>query len=210
MKTRLLVFLMALLTTATAQAQIGVKAGVNAALFDGQQISQDTRPTFSYHAGVFYTYNLVGPLSVRPELQFSAQGSNFKSATEDFETRLNYLQLPILADLRLGPLHVQAGPQFGALLSAQKEGTAFTGYNATTGAEEFQNVSEQVTKQFQRQDFSLCAGLEYNLSLGLRVGGRFVAGLNDIADYKDLRSVNDPRLKNRVFQVYAAFQFGKE
>jgi len=210
MKPFLLLSLAGLLVTSAAQAQIGVKAGVNAAMLNGEQISQDTKLTYSYHAGVFYTYNLAGPLSVRPELQFSAQGSSFKSAKEDFQTHLNYLELPIMANLRLGRLHVQAGPQFGVLLSAQQEGKTFTGYNATTGAEEFQNVSNQVTDQFKRQDFSLCAGLEYNILLGLRVGGRFVAGMNDIANYKDVRSVNDPRLKNRVFQVYAAFQLGKE
>jgi hypothetical protein len=36
-----------------------------------------------------------------------------------------------------------------------------------------------------------------------------VAGLNDINDVKNLSGVNDPRLKNRVFQLYAAIQFGK-
>jgi hypothetical protein len=209
MKSYLLPALSALLLIAApAHAQLGVKGGLNAAVLDGEQITQKTDFTYTYHAGVYYVFNVAGPVSVRPELLYSLQGSSFKSAQEDFETNLSYLNLPLLLDVKVSRLHLLAGPQFGVLLQARQSGTTFTGYNTTTSAEEFVNVSQQVTDQFKREEFSLCAGAELELVAGLRLGGRFTAGLNDIANYQDVRSANDPHLRNRVFQAYAAFQLG--
>ncbi|WP_176132805.1 porin family protein [Hymenobacter sp. CRA2] len=191
-----------------AQAQyFGIKGGLNAAVLDGQQISQNTKYKTSFHGGVFYNYNLIGPLSLRPELQYSMQGSEFKSAQEDFTTKLHYLAIPVLLDLKIGPVHVQGGPQFGVLLRAEQDGKRFLGYSVS-GDEEYGSVGGQITNQFKRQDFSLCAGAEIDLGRTFTVGGRFNAGLNDIADYKDIRSANDPRLKNRVIQGYLALRFG--
>ena len=51
-------------------------------------------------------------------------------------------------------------------------------------------------------------GVGLKLASGFSLGGRLVAGLNDINDAKNLSGINDPKLQNRVFQVYAAFQFG--
>ncbi|GAB2946799.1 hypothetical protein GCM10027048_09740 [Hymenobacter coalescens] len=189
------------------QAQyFGLKGGVNAAVLDGEQIQQNTNYNTSYHVGAFYNYNLIGPLSLRPEVQYSVQGSEFKSADEDYTTKLYYLAVPVLLDLKLGPVHLQGGPQFGVMLQAEQKGTKFTGIS--NGAPQYGSVQGQVTDQFKRQDFSLCAGAEIDLGRTFTVGGRFNAGLNDIADYEDIRSANDPRLKNRVIQGYLAIKFG--
>jgi hypothetical protein len=190
-----------------AQAQyFGLKGGLNAAVLDGEQLQQNTKYNTSYHVGAFYNYNLVGPLSLRPELQYSVQGSEFKSDTEDYTTKLYYLAVPVLLDLKLGPVHLQAGPQFGVLVQAEQKGTKFTGIS--NGTPQYGSVQGQVLDQFKRQDFSLCAGAEVDLGKTFAVGGRFNAGLNDIADFDDIRSANDPRLKNRVIQGYLAIKFG--
>ncbi|MBG8553106.1 porin family protein [Hymenobacter guriensis] len=212
MKKLLFTLLGALLACSAAQAQIGIKGGVNAAVLDGQDINQKTDYQLSYHAGLFYVYNVVGPLSIRPELLYSVQGSEFKQGKADYETKLQYVNLPILFDLKLSKLHLQAGPQFGLLLTAKEVGTVVTGYDFSTSPPtptSYGNVSGQVKDKYNSKDFSLCAGLELELAAGLRIGGRFNAGLTDIADYKDISSANDARLKNRVIQAYAAFQLGK-
>ncbi|MCR5887905.1 PorT family protein [Hymenobacter sp. J193] len=209
MKKLLFTLLGALLACSAAQAQIGIKGGVNAAVLDGQDINQNTNYQFSYHAGLFYVYNVVGPLSIRPELLYSVQGSDFKNAQEDYATKLQYVNLPILLDLKLSKLHLQAGPQFGVLLTAKQAGTAFLGLDPASQQATYGSVSKDVKEQYNSKDFSLCAGLELELTAGLRIGGRFNAGLTDIANYKDVRSANDPQLKNRVIQAYAAFQLGK-
>jgi Outer membrane protein beta-barrel domain len=204
-RTLLLLPFAALLGLSAARAQyFGLKGGVNAAVLDGEQIQAKTNYNTSFHVGAFYNYNLVGPLSLRPEVQYSVQGSEFKSDTEDYTTRLYYLAVPILFDVKVGPVHVQAGPQFGLLLQAEQQGTRITSISAPQAS----SVQGQITDQFKRQDFSLCAGAEIDLGKTFAVGGRFNAGLNDIADYKEIGSVNDPRLKNRVIQGYLAIKFG--
>lgn len=208
-RTLLFLPLAALLGLPAAQAQyVGIKGGLNAAVLDGEQIQADTKYNTAFHVGAFYNYNLVGPLSLRPEVQYSVQGSEFKSTGEDYTTKLYYLAVPILADVKIGPLHLQAGPQFGVLLQAEQKGTKFT--HIQNGTPQYGTVQGQVTDQFKRQDFSLCAGAEIDLGKTFAVGGRFNAGLNDIADFTDVRSPNDPRLKNRVIQGYLAIKFGNK
>lgn len=203
----LLLPFLALLGLPAAQAQyLGIKGGVNAAVLDGEQIQQKTKYNTAFHVGAFYNYHLVGPLSLRPEVQYSVQGSEFKSDTEDYTTKLYYLTVPVLFDVKAGPVHLQAGPQFGVLLQAQQKGTRITG--VSNGTPQAGSVQGQITDQFKRQDFSLAAGAEIDLGKTFAVGGRFSAGLNDIADYKDITSVNDPRLRNRVIQGYLVIKFG--
>jgi hypothetical protein len=59
---------------------------------------------------------------------------------------------------------------------------------------------------YKKLDIGLCVGAGLKLPLGFAVGGRFNAGLNDINNAKSVQGVNDPQLKNRVFQLYASFQ----
>lgn len=206
--TLLLLPFAALLGLSTAQAQyFGIKGGLNAAVLDGEQIQMDSRYATNFHVGAFYNYNLVGPLSLRPELQYSLQGGEFKSAQEEYDTKLYYLNLPLLLSLKLGPVRLQGGPQFGLLLTAKETGTLLTGYNPL-GQAQYGNVNRQVTEQYKREDFSLCAGAELNLGKKLTVGGRFTTGLTDVDDFSDVRSANDPRLRNRVLQAYVALRFG--
>jgi hypothetical protein len=195
----------------SAQAQfLGIKAGANAAVLDGERVSLSTDYKLTYHAGVFYNYNLFGPISLRPELLYSLQGSEFKDAQQDFTTKLHYLNLPLLLDIKVGPVHLQGGPQFGLLLSAQEAGVLLTGYSPTTGQPQYTNVSGQVTDQYKRRDFSLCGGLELEVTKNFSLGGRLNTGLTNVEDYKDIRSANDPRLRNRVFQGYVTIRMSNK
>ena len=80
---------------------------------------------------------------------------------------------------------------------------------SSSGNVQFNNVDQASTSNYKRGDFALCAGVGLKLGSIVRVGGRFVAGLNDINDLQYLQGVNDARLQNRVFQFYAAFQLPK-
>lgn len=191
-----------------AHAQFGIKGGVNEAVLTGRVGEDATYKTY-FHAGVFYEAHLIGPLSVQPELLYSLQGSQLKGATTaaNYTTQLNYIAVPILAKLTFGPVYVEAGPQFGYLVQANENGTVQV--RNTSGNVAFNNVDKASTDNYKRGDFALCAGVGLKLGSIVRVGGRFVAGLNDINDAQYLQGVNDPRLQNRVFQFYAAFQLPK-
>lgn len=201
---RLVLVVLGLVGAQVAQAQLGVKAGVNVAVVDGK-IDQDTKYKVYYHAGLFYEIKLAGPVSIQPELLYSLQGTETKSEFEDYDTKLHYLTLPVLAKVHVGPVFVEAGPQFGVLLTARDAGNMLVSAPGTTA--QYGSTSRQVEDSYKQGDFSLCAGL--GLKLGpVLVGGRFNAGLNDINDVKGVSGVNDPKLHNRVFQAYAAIQLG--
>ena len=195
-----------LLAPTQAHAQFGVKGGVNFAEIQGRQGEDASYKTY-YHVGVLYQINLIGPLSIQPEVQYSLQGGTLKGAVTDYDTKLHYFTLPVLAKVTLGPVFVEAGPQFGVLVNATQNGKVQV--NSTTGSAAYVTGDRDASGDFKSTDFSLCAGAGLKLGSSLSVGGRFIAGLNDINDVKTLTGINDPRLQNRVFQVYAAVQFGK-
>ena len=115
--------------------------------------------------------------------------------------------MPVLAKVTLGPIFVEAGPQFSVLVDATRNGT--TQLSTSSGSVSYTTGSSNVKGDFKSSDISLAAGAGIKFGSNLSVGGRFTAGLNDINDVKTLSGINDPRLKNRVFQIYAAIQFGK-
>ncbi|WP_310392869.1 porin family protein [Hymenobacter sp.] len=206
MKKALILVLLSLFTVPLAQAQFGIKGGLNVAELTSSADQSSSYKAF-YHVGVFYQANLVGPLSVQPEVQYSLAGGSLKSAFTNYDTELRYLTVPVLAKLTLGPVFVEAGPQYGVLLSANQSGNLQVDL-APDGTPAYGNVSRPATGSFKRNDFSVVGGVGLKLASGFSLGGRLVAGLNDINDADNLTGINDPRLQNRVFQVYAAFQFG--
>ena len=201
----------ALLTCALApqaHAQFGVKAGVNAAVLQGRVGEDATYKTY-FHAGVFYESHLIGPLSIQPELLYSLQGSQLKGATTaaNYTSRLNYIQVPILVKATLGPVFAELGPQFGFLVAANESG--ITQVRSTNGNAVFRDVDQSSTSNYKRGDFALVGGVGLKLGQYLRVGGRFIGSFNDINKLQYLVGVNDPQLKNRVFQAYVAVQLPK-
>jgi hypothetical protein len=79
---------------------------------------------------------------------------------------------------------------------------------APDGTPAYGNESRPATGSFKRGDFSVVGAAGLKLAGNFSLGGRLVAGLNDINDVKNLSGINDPRLQNRVFQLYAALQLG--
>jgi hypothetical protein len=197
-----------LLLASQAHAQFGIKGGINEAVLTGRVGENATYKTY-FHAGVFYEFKVLGPLSIQPEVLYSLQGSQLKGATTvtNYTTQLNYVQVPVLAKLTFGPVYVEAGPQFGYLVAANENGMVQV--RNTSGNVAFAGVDQSSTGNYKRGDFALVAGVGLKLGPIVRVGGRFVAGLNDINNLQYLQGVNDPRLQNRVFQFYAAFQLPK-
>lgn len=199
-----LVTLLTLALAPKAHAQFGVKGGLNFAELQGRDGEDASYKTF-YHVGILYQANILGPLSIQPELQYSVQGSDLKGAFTDYQTKLHYFTVPVLAKVTVGPIFVEAGPQFGYLVRANESGKVQI--SNTNGSASYGQVDQTSTGNYKRGDFSLAAGAGLKFS-ALSLGARYVAGLNDINDVKNLSGVNDPRLQNRVFQLYAAIQFG--
>ena len=182
-------FAMVLLTTATfGQFRLGVKAGTNIVKVDGVSFKDEFR--YGYNLGGFAEIVLTPDqkLSLQPEVLFNqystALDSNFKSVYENIinsdqsKVKLNYLSIPILVNYKLlGPLYLQAGPQFGILMDQSR---TF-----------LQNGGDA----FKKGDFSMIGGIQLRITK-IYVTGRYIIGLNNINDID-----NQDKWKSQVMQV---------
>src|SRR5688500_5156258 len=181
MKLKLSVLLAALVLTQAAMAQfsIGVKAGANITKVDGKAFRDEFR--YGYHLGGFMEIPLGESVSIQPEVlwnQYQTRAdSSFSSVYEnavDFSNyrdgKLNYLSIPLLVYYKLGKVvSLQAGPQYGMLLSQDK------------------NLLENGGEAFKNGELSLLGGLQVHISK-VRLQGRYFIGLNNISDIDNQNS----------------------
>lgn len=194
MKTKLLSLAVALCISQLMMAQfhLGVKAGANITKVDGKSFKEEFN--YGYNVGGFAEIGLSPKFSIQPEVLFnqysSTLDSNYKHIYENVITsdqskvKLNYLTIPLLLDYKfLGPIHLQAGPQFGILMNQDK------------------NFLQNGEEAFKNGDFSMVMGAELRLAQ-LRVTGRYVIGLNNINDID-----NQDKWKNQVIQLSLGIAF---
>jgi len=188
MKTKLLSLAFALLISQLMMAQfhLGVKGGANIVKVDGKSFKEEFR--YGYNLGGFAEIGLSPKFSFQPEVMFNQYSttldSNYKSIYENVITsnqskvKLNYLSIPLLLDYKfLGPIHLQAGPQFSVLMSQDK------------------NFLQNGREAFKNGDFSMVAGAQLKLAQ-LRVTGRYIIGLSNINDID-----NRDKWKSQVIQL---------
>lgn len=190
MKTKLFLPLLAALLFSQAmmaQFHIGFKGGANITKIDG--VSFKDKFQYGYHIGGFAEIGLGNKFGLQPEVLFNqvstSVDSNYKHVYQNVfnsnqsTVKLNYLSIPILLSYKLigNFLSLQAGPQFGVLISQDK------------------TLLQNGGEAFKKGDFSLVAGAQIKFS-AIRLSGRYVIGLNNINDID-----NQDQWKSQGFQV---------
>jgi Outer membrane protein beta-barrel domain len=190
MKTKFLATMIAALLFSQAmmaQFHIGIKGGANIFKVEGQSFKNEFR--YGYHLGGFMELGLGGKLSFNPEVLFNQYTTTVDSSFDHIyqnvfnpsyqkDVKLNYLSIPLILSYKLiGPLSIQAGPQFGVLIDKNK------------------NLLQNGGNAFKNGDFSLLAGAQIKFS-ALRISGRYVVGLNNINDID-----NQDKWKYQGFQL---------
>jgi hypothetical protein len=89
-------------------------------------------------------------------------------------------------------LHLEAGPQFGFLLSANEE------YNSPGDSGE-----EDVSDFIKGTDISVGVGASYTMASGLGIGARYNLGVSEIFEE------NSGKNQNSVIQISVSYLFGK-
>ncbi len=159
----------------------GVKAGLNLA----NVTDSDLDAKASIYVGAFAEYRLSEFFGIQPELVYSRQGGVVKVNDVKFQSRLNYLNLPILAKLYvLEGLSVDLGPQFGLLLNAKDVAD--------------NDVSVDLDNM-QSLDVSFAMGLSYRIAPRFDVSARYNLGLTKVRKHTDN--------KNSVFQFGLGYRF---
>jgi len=190
MKTKLFIPLIAALLFSQAmmaQFHIGIKGGANIIKVNGQSFKDEFK--YGYHLGGFMEIGLGGKMSFNPEVLFNQYSttldSNFNHIYQNvlnpayqIHVKLNYLSVPLILNYKLlGPISLQAGPQFGILIDKNK------------------TLLQNGGNAFKNGDFSLLAGAQIKLA-SIRVTGRYVVGLSNINDID-----NQDKWKSEGFQL---------
>lgn len=189
MKNKIIATLMLsiLVYSASAQFRIGAKAGVNIVKINA--ISFSNQFEYGYHAGGFLEIGLIPKkLSLQPELLWSQYSTTVASAyttvyqnvitSSQIKVDLNYLSIPLLLNYKfIGPLYLQAGPQYGILM------------------DQTQTLLQNGEQAFKKGAFSMIGGVQIRLTK-ISLNARYVAGLNNINDID-----NKDSWKSQAIQV---------
>jgi hypothetical protein len=184
-------------TEARAQDRGGVRVGLNLANLSGNDTSDlgDTDTRSGLVVGLFGVVPLNEHFAFQPEVLFSQQGAKLEDGSDDATIKLDYLQIPLLARIRLGmspsaPVHALFGPSFGFRTNAEVDVNGET----IDDNDEFEDQTESF-------DIGLVAGVGVNAGPAV-VDARYMWGLRNIDKTGDGSEV-----KNRVFSISVGFRF---
>lgn len=174
----------------TNDIAFGIIGGlVCSTIYGDEADSFDNR--ISFHLGIMLTMLMSENFALHGELLYAGMGSDYEDTTGDvelFDTRrgggggetfsgtykLDYLLLLIVAQYYIAEgLSLEAGPQFGILLSAKDE---FTFLGETS--------EEDVKDQTKGFDFGVSGGVGYEFAMGLYLKIRYYLGLLEINDFQ--------------------------
>ena len=193
-KSLLLLSLLALSISATAQTKFGVKGGINVSNFTGDL--PNSRSKIGFYAGGYATIKIDDKFAFQPELLYSAQGAKLKSVSAnipqygnvlaDLQFNLSYINIPLMFKYYTSEgLSIEAGPQIGLLVSAKADVI---------------DRKININDAFKSADFGLNVGLGYELPNGVNFGARYSFGLTDINE-------NYGKVSNSVFYLGLGYSF---
>lgn len=143
--------------------------GVNGSQIDGDGMSGYYQAGLVFGAGARFPVN--EKLSLGPEIMYSQKGSraSFDQVTKlgypRIIYRLNYVDLPIVAEYKVQPsMHIEGGLSFGYLLNAKLD----PGGNLGFGDAQY---------LFKKQDYQLLLGLKYQIFDDCWLSGRLMYSL---------------------------------
>lgn len=171
------------------ETRFGVKGGLNLTTFAGGNY-WDAKSLVGFHVGGFAEIKIIERLSIQPEVLFSTQGAKLEDGLDDFDAKLNYINIPVLAKFYVTKqFTVEAGPQLGFLVSAKHE-------------------SEDAKDLYKSVDLGFNFGVGYNFTENVGVGLRYTVGLSNVGDYdsEDFDEYLDSP-KNSVLALSLAYKF---
>jgi len=148
---------------------MGVKFGTDIQKINGASFSE--KFAFGYHLGGFAELKLSKSITIQPELYYSAvkldTGNAFSQTYNSItlsKLKFGYLNMPLILSIKTGEkMAVQLGSRYGILVDKNL------------------SLKNNVESAFKKGDFSVLAGIQFNLSK-IKIYGRYQIGLNNIND----------------------------
>jgi len=174
---------------------IGIRAGANlSSLVGADTKAPRTEAIWGPVAGLIVNVPVTtdGFFSVQPELQYSRKGFRAVYSPTYYERIfLHYLELPVLAKVKVAGFVVEAGPQLGYLLDVKGNG-ALGSPSAPEGVDGYHQWA-----------VGYVAGVGYELSNGLGVSVRYNGGLTNARQLPE--NVTPLRARNSAFQFQLSY-----
>ena len=215
MKTTIVTLAISLMVVASLSAQefhLGIKGGVNFASIGGDETDDIDRRT-AFHAGLVSEIKFTEKFAVQPELLYSALGYktefsetiNGVQLSEEESVDLDYLTIPLMAKYYLmDNLAIEAGPQIGLLLSADRESEErVNGGNINSSEKSEEDIKDSVNGT----DIGFAAGLSFNTGTGAFISARYVLGVSNINDFSESENSVDISNQNNVIQLSIGYLF---
>lgn len=171
---------------AEAQTKFGLKAGANFATFTGSD-AKDLDMLTSFYGGGFVNLELTDMISIQPEVLYSAQGAKSSEMGVDITSKVNYINVPIMLQLKFGSIYAEVGPQIGFLMSAEASSSGVT--------IDFKDNTKST-------DIGAAIGAGFKFENGLGIGARYSMGFSSIDD------VGDSDIKNSVIGLGLSYTIG--
>jgi outer membrane protein with beta-barrel domain len=200
----LVVLLVAFATPAAAQTDpiFGAKVGINFATlsFDPEDPEEVTETRTAFTVGALMIFPMNARFAFQPEVLYSSQGAKGESEGIDAQIKLDYINIPLLANINLSggdyPISLLVGPQLGFRTSAK-----FKVEEAGT------ELEEDVKDQIESFDFGLVTGVSATIRNFL-IDARYTWGLSNISKLSiNPLEEDEQEAKNRVFTISVGYLF---
>ncbi|MEO5800901.1 MAG: porin family protein [Gemmatimonadales bacterium] len=194
----LLALALAPLRAATAQSiSFGITGGASLSTFTGD-LAQDAKNYSTYIVGGFARIGALG-FAVQPGIYYTGKGAKSKDATEG-TVKLNYIQIPLVLRLGLGPIYVGAGPAIGIKVSC-KLAAASSGYGSGTDCSDDATVDPVKSTEVSG---IVEAGIEFGK---FSLGARGDLGLTNAIEAAQSGSTDKLGVKTRTVSAVVAIRF---
>ena len=221
MKKSLLALAFAVTILGTANAQFGIKAGVNIATMaeEGKDVTRndiENKSIVGAVLGIAYEMNVAGIFSIQPELLYSQSGGSnsytLLGAYTKTKYKINYLELPVLAKLKFGNkngngvgIHIAAGPWLGYALNGHYSSKTTLGETVISEVDRDYSFDNQDNAKRTNYGFIAAAGVS---SGHLVFDLRYNFGINNLLDNDaDNGNDNNPVLQTRGIALTLGYGF---
>jgi hypothetical protein len=184
------------------KVRVGIAGGLNLANTVDAYNNFSTNTIAAFHVGLTLDIPLVYPLSFAPEVLFSQKGysaqtvDNTTGANVNFTQRSNFIDVPLLAKFRLGPVvNFVVGPQISFPIS--------TTNTYDDGVSQLERDHYNTTNDRTVVDGVI--GIGFNITPDVELRARYTIDFQETNDNAYFNNGYDYR--NQVFQLGIGFKF---
>ena len=178
----------------------GLMVGASLSTFTGN-FTQDVKDYTGFIAGAFVRIGVLG-FAVQPGAYYTTKGAKTSdfSETTGAKRSLDYIQIPLVIRLRMGPLYVGAGPAVGFKL-----GCKLTFQASTSSSQDCGTGSDA---GFSAKSLDYTGILEAGLVFGkFELGGRADIGLQNVNEAITAGSASGITYKTQTLSAVASIRF---